>query len=32
MYNVYRVFPEGKERPGSDADPSPASNAKVMKE
>ena len=25
------VFPGGKERPGRDADPSPASNAVVMK-
>ena len=23
LYNGYRVFPEGKERPGRDADPSP---------
>jgi hypothetical protein len=27
LYNGYWVFPEGKERPGHDADPSPASNA-----
>ena len=27
LYNVYRVFPEGKERPGRDADPSPPSSA-----
>jgi len=26
-YNVYRVFPGGKERPGRDADPSPPSSA-----
>jgi hypothetical protein len=28
----HRVFPGGKERPGSDADPSPPSSAVVMKE
>ena len=27
LYNWYRVFPEGKERPGRDADPSPPSTA-----
>jgi hypothetical protein len=27
LYNGYRVFPRGKERPGRDADPSPPSNA-----
>ena len=27
MYNGYRVFPEGKERPGRYADPSPPSSA-----
>jgi hypothetical protein len=27
MYNRYRVFPGGKERPGRDAVPSPASSA-----
>jgi len=27
LYNGYRVFPWGKERPGRDADPSPASSA-----
>jgi hypothetical protein len=27
LYNGYRVFPEGKERPGRDADPSPLSIA-----
>jgi len=32
LYNVYRVFPGGKERPGRDADPSPLSSAVVMKE
>jgi len=26
LYNGYRVFPGGKERPGRDADPSPASS------
>ena len=31
LYNGYRVFPGGKERPGSDADHSPTSNAVVMK-
>jgi len=32
LYNGYRVFPGGKEQPGSDADPSPLSSAVVMKE
>jgi hypothetical protein len=32
LYNKYRVFPEGKERPGRDAGPSPPSSAVVMKE
>jgi len=27
LYNVYRVFPGGQERPGRDADPSPPSSA-----
>ena len=27
LYNGYRVFPWGKERPGRDADPSPPSSA-----
>jgi hypothetical protein len=27
LYNGYRVFPESKERPGSDADPSTPSSA-----
>ena len=31
LYNVYRVFPEGKKRPGRDADPSLPSSAVVMK-
>ena len=31
LYNGYRVFPGGKERPGRDADPSPTSSAVVMK-
>ena len=31
LYNEYRVFSEGKERPGRDADPSPPSSAVVMK-
>ena len=30
LYNWYRVFPGGKERPGRDADPSPLSSAVVM--
>jgi len=29
LYNRYRVFPGGKERPGRDADPSPPSSAVV---
>jgi len=29
LYNVYRVFPGGKVRPGRDADPSHSSNAEV---
>jgi hypothetical protein len=32
LYNGYRVFPGGKERPGRDADPSPPSSAMVTKE
>ena len=32
LYNGYRVFPGGKERPGRDADPSPPSSAVVKKE
>ena len=32
LYNGYRVFPGGKERPERDADPSPPSSAVVMKE
>ena len=32
LYNGYRIFPGGKERPGRDADPSPTSSAVVMKE
>ena len=31
LYNGYRVFPGGKERPGRDADTSPRSSAVVMK-
>jgi len=31
LYNGYRVFPEGKERPERDADPSPPSIAVVKK-
>ena len=31
LYNRYRVFPGGKERPGHDAEPSPPSSAVVMK-
>jgi len=27
LYNGYRVFPGGKERPGRDTDPSPPSSA-----
>ena len=29
LYNGYRVFPGGKERPGREADPSPPSSAVV---
>jgi hypothetical protein len=32
LYNGYRVFPGGKERPGRDADLSPPYRAVVMKE
>ena len=32
LYNGYRVFPGGKERPGRDADPSPPSIAVMKKE
>ena len=32
LYNGYRVFPGGKERPGREADPTPSSSAEVMKE
>ena len=32
LYNGYRVFPGGKERPGSAVDPSPPSSALVKKE
>jgi hypothetical protein len=32
LYNGYRVFPGGKERPGRDSDPSPPSSSVVMKE
>ena len=32
LYNGYRVFPRSKERPGSEADPSPPSSAVVKKE
>ena len=32
LYNGYRVFPGGKERPVRDADPSPPSSAVVKKE
>ena len=31
LYNGYRVFPDGKEWPGGDADPSPPSSAMVKK-
>ena len=31
LYNGYRAFPGGKERPGRDAVPSPTSSAVVMK-
>jgi len=32
LYNGYRVFAGGKERPGRDADPSPPTSAVVKKE
>jgi len=32
LYNVYRVFPGGKERPGCDADPSTPSSVVVKNE
>ena len=32
LYNGYRVFPGGKERPGREADPSPPSSNVVKKE
>jgi len=32
LYNGYRVFPRGKERPGRDADPSSPSSAMAKKE
>jgi len=32
LYNGYRVFPGGKERPGREADPSAPSSAVVKKE
>ena len=32
LYNGYRLYPEGKVRPGIDADPSPPSSAAVMEE
>ena len=32
LYDGYRVFPGGKERPGRDADPSPPSSTMVKKE
>ena len=32
LYNGYRVFPGGKERPVCDADPSPSFSAVVIKE
>jgi hypothetical protein len=32
LYNGYRVFPGGKERPGRDADLSPPSSAEVLEE
>ena len=31
LHNGYQVFPGGKERPESEADPSPPSSAVVMK-
>jgi len=32
VYNGYRIFPGGKERPGRDADPATPSSAVIMKE
>ena len=32
LYNGYRVFPGGKERPGRDADHSPAFSVEVLEE
>ena len=32
LYNEYRVFPGGKERPGRDADPSPTPSSAKVKE
>jgi hypothetical protein len=32
LYNGYKIFPGGKERPGRDADPLTPSSAVVMKE
>jgi hypothetical protein len=32
LYNGYRVFPGGKERPGRDSDPLPPFSAVVIKE
>ena len=32
LYSGYRVFPESKERPGREADPSPLSSAVFKKE
>ena len=32
LYNGYRVFPTGKDRPGRDTDPSPPSSVVVKKE
>jgi len=32
LYNDYRAFPGGKERPGRDADPSPHSSVVAKKE
>jgi len=32
LYNVYRVFPGGKERPGRETEPSPLSIAVIKKE
>jgi len=31
LYNGYKVFPLGKERPGCDADPSPSSSAALTR-